>query len=154
MYEEAKLAYVANDLGKVKELLTPFCRVYPHHRPAALMLRQVEIILAAEEREAATLPGQMKRVQLDKFEVVESPLDEVLDFLRSKVNEKGPTKLNLVTRLEAADARRKISLSLQNISVYDALKAVAGSAGLHLSFDTHTVKLISPSLVPPETKTE
>lgn len=144
LYEEAKLAFYLGDFAKAKPLLVKISRANPNHRPSAIMLRQVELAEAKAAREAASLEGRMKRVRLQKFDVEGEPVAEVLEFLRVKAEQAGHAKSNFIIRLGESGTRDKLSIHLRNISVYDALKAVAESAGLRVVYDTHTVTITTP----------
>lgn len=70
---------------------------------------------------------------------VDAPLDQALRFLRDAAA-KGPQKfeVNIVSTVPQ-DAALKVTLSLKNISLYDALRYVTQIAGVKLEIEENAV---------------
>lgn len=143
MYDEAKLAYYLNDFAKAKPLLVRVNRADPNHRPTAIMLKNIELAEQDTARQAASLEGRMKRITLEKFEVEEAKVPEVLDFLQLKATEAGHAKPNFIVRLDDTTARQAVTLRLRRISLYDALRSLETAADLEIRYDTHAVTVLS-----------
>jgi len=92
--------------------------------------------LPAEKMEA-----KLRGITLEKVEIVDAPLGDVLQFLRQQAA-KQKMPVNIVNTLSKEQTDNlKITLSLQNVSLYDALRYIARIADLQLELDENAVLL-------------
>ncbi len=109
---------------------------------------------AAPEKEApkpAAAPEQPKSAALKKagaiiipkLELRDATLSETVEFLRAKAKELDPEKrgVNLVLKPAADGKDPKITLSLANIPIVEALRYVAALSGFELVADEHVITI-------------
>jgi beta-lactamase regulating signal transducer with metallopeptidase domain len=109
--------------------------------------------------ESATKPTALKRAEkmtLPRLVLRDAPLSDALDFLRRKSVELDPEHkgINFVMYLPS-EANPKLSVSLNDIPLSEAARAVANAAGLAIAADEHAI-IIGPagvSLVAPDSST-
>jgi hypothetical protein len=114
----------------------------------AIVLQSWSFTPASEESKASVgeVPKALVHARTIVFPSIEfrdGTVTEVVDFLRIKSQQLEPSKagVNLVLKPDAAAVGAKISLTLKNASLADALKYVAALAGLELKADDSALVL-------------
>ena len=143
IYEAGRLAYFHDDYVTAKRLLTQVNKADPKHRPTIIMLKHISMAEQVAAAKAASLEARMKRMTLPRLELEESSVIEVLDFLRLKVGElySEGQKPNFIIKLDAEKERKKVTLKLAQVTLYDALNALASAAGLETVYDQYAVTI-------------
>lgn len=126
----------------------PSSSVLPNQpREERLHLDFVTISVGAEGAEAKAIPSRpemlSKSLIIPQLEFRDATIEECVAFLRSKAKDLDPEKLgvNLVIHAPPSTAATKISLSLKNVPLGEALKYVSNLAGLTMKTDTTAIVL-------------
>ena len=145
LFDAGKAAFFRDDFATTKRLLTAVNKADPKHQPTVIMLRNIALAEKAEAAKRNSLEGRMQRMVIPQLDLQEARVTEVLDFLQLKAAElsAGGAKPNFIVKLDEAAARQSITLKLTQVSVSDALRALATTAGLEISYDQFAVTIRS-----------
>jgi general secretion pathway protein D len=123
---------------------------------ATVLLLSTEFVLAGppahittaqQKREAIT--QRMKALRLSRVEFKEASVEEALEFLRMKARDADPQKqgINIMLKLpeEEKAALPKISLSLADVPLSEALRYVAQLGNLMIQVEAHAAVVTSIS---------
>lgn len=103
--------------------------------------RMIVLIKVQALSPVAELVRKFKAIRID-MEVKDATLDEVAEFLAAQSRLRDPEKIGGNIIVKAADqASLKVTLSLRNVSIHDALAFVAKLSGSTLEYDSNVVIL-------------
>lgn len=104
-----------------------------------LLLLTASLVNDASDKMPAAKPGALeekaRRIVVPRMEFVEAPLASVVEFLASKSRELDPEKkgVNIVIHAPPQAQAAKVTLNLRDIPLLDAIRYVAGIAGLKMT---------------------
>ncbi len=141
VYQQGRAAFYQGDFTTAQQLLSRVAAANPKHPDTVRMLAYIRANHRAPDN---TLKAQYATVILPKVEMSDVTLTEAIDGLRalSKNASGGKVMPNVIVKGEEL-AQRKLSLSLSNIPLTEALNYVTQLAGAKASYDKHAVILSS-----------
>ncbi|WP_409216698.1 hypothetical protein [Prosthecobacter sp.] len=139
VYQQGRAAYYRGDMANAFQLLSRVAAANPKHTETANMLAYIR---AHHKPEENTLKTQYAAVLLPKVEMADVTLTEALEGLRvlSKNASGGKVTPNVIVKGEEL-AQRKLSLSLTNVPLTEALNYVTQLVGAKATYDKHAVIL-------------
>lgn len=141
VYQQGRTAFYKGDLDTAQQLLSRVAAANPKHVETANMLAY---ILAHHRPVDNTLKNQYAAVLLPKVEMADVTLTEAIEGLRamSKNASAGKVMPNVIVKGEEL-ANRKLSLSLSNVPLSEALNYVTQLVSAKATYDKHAVILSS-----------
>jgi hypothetical protein len=141
VYQQGRAAFYQGDFTTAQQLLSRVAAADPKHPDTVRMLAYIRANHRAPDN---TLKTQYAAVILPKVEMSDVTLTEAIDALRalSKNASGGKVTPNVIVKGEEL-AQRKLSLSLSNIPLTEALNYVTQLAGAKATYDKHAVILSS-----------
>jgi hypothetical protein len=141
VYQQGRAAFYQGDFTTAQQFLSRVAAANPKHPDTVRMLAYIRANHRAPDN---TLKTQYAAVILPKVEMSDVTLTEAIDGLRalSKNASGGKVMPNVIVKGEEL-AQRKLSLSLSNIPLTEALNYVTQLAGAKASYDKHAVILSS-----------
>lgn len=139
VYQQGRAAFYKGDLDTAYQLLSRVAAANPRHTETANMLAYIK---ANHKLADNTLKTQYEGVILPKVEMADVTLTEAIEGLRvlSKNASGGKVMPNVIVK--GADlAQKKITLSLSNIPLSEALSYVTQLTGAKATYDKHAVIL-------------
>lgn len=111
------------------------------------VLRDVEATTEAVEggpisrSNVADIEGRLRRLIVPRVNFEGAQIDEVAMFLRQQVTqlEPGRTPINFIPRIEADTPKSEVSLSLENVPMYDVVKYAAQVSNLKFRIEEFAV---------------
>ncbi len=111
------------------------------------VLRDVEATTEAIEggpisrSNVADIEGRLRRLIVPRVNFEGAQIDEVAMFLRQQVTqlEPGRTPINFIPRIEAGTPKSEVSLSLENVPMYDVVKYAAQVSNLKFRIEEFAV---------------
>lgn len=111
------------------------------------VLRDVEATTEAVEggpitrSNVADIEGRLRRLIVPRVNFEGAQIDEVAMFLRQQVTqlEPGRTPINFIPRIEASTPKSEVSLSLENVPMYDVVKYAAQVSNLKFRIEEFAV---------------
>jgi hypothetical protein len=139
VYQQGRAAFYQGDFTTAQQLLSRVAAANPKHPDTVRMLAYIRANHRAPDN---TLKTQYATVILPKVEMSDVTLTEAIEGLRalSKNASGGKVVPNVIVKGEEL-AQRKLSLSLSNIPLTEALNYVTQLAGAKASYDKHAVIL-------------
>lgn len=136
-FQQGRAAFYRGDFATAKQLLTRVAAVNPKHEETANMLAYIRVNYKEVD---TTLQKQYATVILPKVEFSDVTLTEAMDGLRAlaKNASNGKVVPNVIIRGEEV-AQRKLSLSLANIPLTEALNYATQMANAKATYDKHAV---------------
>lgn len=89
----------------------------------------------------ADIEGRLRRLIVPRVNFEGAQIDEVAMFLRQQVTqlEPGRTPINFIPRIEASTPKSEVSLSLENVPMYDVVKYAAQVSNLKFRIEEFAV---------------
>ena len=139
VYQQGRAAYYKGDLDTAYRLLSRVAAANPKHAETANMLAYIR---ANYQPKDESLKNQYASVTLPKVDMADVTLTEAIEGLRalSKNASGGKVVPNVIVKGEDL-AQRKLSLSLSNIPLTEALSYVTQLVGAKATYDKHAVIL-------------
>ncbi len=141
VYQQGRAAYYRGDMDAAYKLLSRVAAANPKHAETANMLAYIR---ANHQPADNTLKTQYAAVMLPKVEMADVTLTEALEGLRvlSKNASAGKVMPNVIVKGEEL-GQRKLSLSLSNVPLTEALNYVTQLVSARATYDKHAVILTS-----------
>jgi hypothetical protein len=141
VYQQGRAAYYRGDMDTAYKLLSRVAAANPKHTETANMLAYIR---ANHQPADNTLKTQYAAVMLPKVEMADVTLTEALEGLRvlSKNASAGKVMPNVIVKGEEL-GQRKLSLSLSNVPLTEALNYVTQLVSARATYDKHAVILTS-----------
>jgi hypothetical protein len=110
----------------------------PKNQAAQNYMRMIN----AQLKNSSALPATLKKIILPKVEFQEASPREALEHVSQLVQKQtdGKQSVNVVWMVPEGQ-ERKVTLSLQNIPAFEALRYIGDAAGLQLEYDAYAVKI-------------
>ena len=139
VYQQGRAAYYRGDLETAFQLLSRVAAANPQHVETANMLTYIR---AHHQPADNSLKNQYAAITLPKVEMSDVTLTEAIEGLRalSKNASGGKVMPNVIVKGEEL-AQRKLSLSLSNVPLSEALNYVTQLVGAKAAYDKHAVIL-------------
>lgn len=137
VFQQGRAAFYKGDFTTAQQLLSRVAAANPKHQETANLLAYIRANHKAPDN---TLKTQYAAVILPKVELADVTLTEALEGLRvlSKNASGGKVMPNVIVKGEEL-GQRKLSLSLANIPLSEALNYVTQLAGAKATYDKHAV---------------
>jgi hypothetical protein len=118
------------------------------------LLTQIETERAQQRNASASLRRRIEGVIVPEVNVREASVSEVIDFLKEQAQTLSANKspVNVVWEAPEQTKTAKVTLSLHEVPLTDALKYVTESVGLHYRVDAHAIVIYRPPATPPHAK--
>lgn len=141
VYQQGRAAFYKGDMDTAQQLLSRVAAANPKHAETANMLAYIR---ANHQPKDNTLKNQYDAVMLPKVEMADVTLTEAIEGLRvlSKNASGGKVMPNVIVKGEDL-AQHKLSLSLSNVPLTEALNYVTQLVGAKATYDKHAVILTS-----------
>jgi hypothetical protein len=141
---DAVRAYNAGDYKTATSLFEAVLASDPKNQAAQNYLRMIE----ANKKKGHSLPTNLQKVILPKVEFDEASPKEAIEFVAQQVQKQtgGKQTVNVVWMVPEG-VEKKITLKLQDIPAFEALRYIGDAAGVQLEYDTFAVKIkpVEPS---------
>jgi hypothetical protein len=149
-FEQGRAAFFRDDYITAKKLLLQVNKADPKHQPTIILLRNIKMAEDAQAAQAATVEARLKRLVVPTLDLTDTKVPEALEFLQLKAAELSPkAKPNFIMHLDENARRQTITLKLSKVSLFDALRAVAGAGGLEVVYDRFAVTIQPKGTAPP-----
>lgn len=144
---DAVRAYHGGDYETATSLFEAVLAGDPKNQAAQNYLRMIQ----ADKKKGSSLPANLKKVILPKVEFEDASPKEAIEFVAQQVQKQtgGKQTVNVVWMVPEGQ-EKKITLRLQNIPAFEALRYIGDAAGVQLEYDTFAVKIkpAEPSTAP------
>ncbi len=139
VYQQGRAAFYQGDFTTAQQLLARVAAANPKHAETANMLAYIRANHKAADQ---TLKNQYAAVILPKVEMADVTLTEAIEGLRvlAKNASGGKVTPNVIVKGEEL-GQRKLSLSLSNVPLSEALNYVTQLVGAKAAYDKHAVIL-------------
>lgn len=139
VFQQGRAAYYKGDLDTAYKLLSRVAAANPRHAETANMLAYIR---ANHQPKDESLKAQYSSVTLPKVEMADVTLTEAIEGLRamSKNASNGKVTPNVIVKGEEL-GQRKLTLSLSNVPLSEALNYVTQLVGAKATYDKHAVIL-------------
>lgn len=139
VYQQGRAAFYQGDFAKANLLLSRVAAANPRHQETNNMLAYIR---ANHKAQDLSLQKQYESLILPKVEFGDVTLSEALEGLRAlaKNASNGKVVPNIIVRGEEL-AQRKVSLTLANIPLSEALNYVTQLTNTRASYDKHAVTI-------------
>lgn len=139
VYQQGRAAFYQGDMETAQQLLSRVAAANPKHTETANMLAYIRANHKAADN---TLKNQYAAVILPKVEMSDVTVAEAVEGLRalSKNASGGKVMPNVIIKGEEL-GQKKLSLSLANIPLSEALNYVTQLSGSKATYDKHAVIL-------------
>ncbi|WP_395742067.1 tetratricopeptide repeat protein [Prosthecobacter sp.] len=141
LYQQGRAAYYRGDMDTAYRLLSRVAAANPKHAETANMLAYIR---ANHPVKDDSLKNQYAAVTLPKVDMTDVTLKEAVEGLRALAKNASDGKVtpNVIIKGEEL-AGKKLSLSLSNIPLSEALNYVTQMVGAKVTYDKHAVILSS-----------
>ena len=140
---DAQRAYIRNDYAAAKEKFEMVRKLDPSNRTANAYLR---MIMAEELKSGGKLTRNdteeaCKKLIMEKIDLREASLAEVLDFLKQKAASVsgGKVAVNFVLQVDEQTQARKVTLSIQKVPFSEVLRYVGDLAEVQFKYEQYAV---------------
>jgi hypothetical protein len=135
---DAVRAYHGGDFETASSLFQVVLANDPRNQAAQNYMRMIQ----AQQKNTSSLPAALKKVILPKVEFQEASPKEAFDYVAQQVQKAtgGKQSVNVVWMVPEGQ-EKKVTLSLQNIPAFEALRYVGDAANLQLEYDNFAVKI-------------
>jgi hypothetical protein len=135
---DAVRAYNGGDYESATSLFQAVLATDPKNQAAQNYLRMIQ----TQQKAGSSLSAALKKIILPKVEFQEASAREAFDYVVQQVQKQsgGKQNLNLVWMVPE-DAEKKVTLSLQNIPAFEALRYIGEASDLEIQYDTFAVKV-------------
>lgn len=149
VYQQGRAAYYKGDLDTAYRLLSRVAAANPKHAETANMLAYIR---ANYQPKDDSLKNQYAAITLPKVEMSDVTLTEAIEALRamSKNASGGKVMPNVIVKGEEL-GQRKLSLSLTNVPLSEALNYVTQLVGAKATYDKYVVTVSSQADTPSST---
>ena len=151
VFQQGRAAYYRGDMDAAYKLLSRVAAANPKHAETANMLAYIR---ANHQPADNTLKTQYSAVMLPKVEMADVTLTDALEGLRvlSKNASAGKVMPNVIVKGDEL-GQRKLSLSLSNVPLTEALNYVTQLVGAKATYDKYAVTLSAQADTPTSTAT-
>ncbi|NQU11838.1 hypothetical protein HQ590_13675 [bacterium] len=134
---------------EAEPLLRHLQRRHPNHPTVRHLLQQIEERRARDT--GAALRSELQKLILPRLDVRDADPAVVIDYLRVESAKLTADRqpVNIVVLAPSGARSHRITLSLREVSLFDALRFAAEAAGLELRVETHAVVLDQPAAPAP-----
>lgn len=141
VYQQGRAAFYQGDFAKANLLLSKVAAANPRHTETNNMLAYIR---ANHRPQDVTLQKQFETLIIPKVEFGDVTLSEALEGLRALAKNASSGKIvpNVIVRGEEV-GQRKVTLSLANIPLSEALNYVTQLTNTKASYDKHAVTISS-----------
>lgn len=145
VYQQGRAAFYQGDFAKANQLLSRVAAANPRHQETNNMLAYIR---ANHKAQDLSLQKQYESLILPKVEFGDVTLSEALEGLRALAKNASNGKIvpNIIVRGEEL-AQRKVSLTLANIPLSEALNYVTQLTNTRATYDKHAVTISALSEV-------
>jgi hypothetical protein len=142
---DAVRAFHGGDYETASSLFEVVLANDPKNQAAQNYMRMIR----AQQKNGSSLPANLKKVILPKVEFQEASPKEAFEFVSQQVQKQtgGKQSVNVVWMVPEGQ-EKKVTLSLQNIPAFEALRYIGDASGLQLEYDNFAVK-IKPAAAAP-----
>lgn len=141
VYQQGRAAYYKGDLDTAYRLLSRVAAANPKHAETASMLAYIRANYQPKDN---SLKNQYAAVTLPKVQMDDVTLTEAIEALRAMSKNASGGKVTPNVIVKGADlGQRKLSLSLANVPLDEALNYVTQLVGAKATYDKHAVILSS-----------
>lgn len=139
VYQQGRAAFYQGDFAKADQLLSRVAAANPRHQDTNNMLGYIR---AHHKAKDVTLQKQYESLILPKVEFGDVTLSEALEGLRAlaKNASNGKVVPNIIVRGEEL-GQRKVSLTLANIPLSEALNYLTQLTSTKATYDKHAVTI-------------
>jgi len=145
-FEQAVRAFHGGDYEAARLLLESVVSTDPKNQAAQNYLRMIK----AQQKGGSSLSTALKKIILPKVELQDATSREAMTYVSQQVSKQtaGKQTVNIVWMVPE-DQAKNVTISLQNIPAFEALRYIADASNLQLEFDNYAMK-VKPA-APPET---
>lgn len=135
---DAVRAYNGGDLETASSMFEAILAADPKNNAAQTYMRMIK----AQQKAGDSLTASLKKIKLEKVDFQDASAKEAFEFLSQQVQKKsgGKQGINIVWMVPEGQEKR-ITLSLQDVPAFEALKYVAEASNLQLEYDNFAVKV-------------
>lgn len=135
---DAVRAYNGGDYGAATTMFQSVLASDPKNLAAQNYLRMIQ----AQQKSGNSLSASLKKIILPKVEFQEASAREAFDYVVQQVRKQtnGKQNVNLVWMVPEG-AEKKVTLSLQGIPAFEALRYISEASNLEIQYDNFAVKV-------------
>ncbi len=135
---EAVRSYSGGNYETARSLFQEVLASNPKNQAAQNYLRMIE----AKNQSANSLSASLKKIILPRVDLQDVSAREAITFVTQQVQKQtgGKQSVNVVWMVPE-DAEKRVTLTLQDIPAYDALRYIGDAAGLDLAYDNFALKI-------------
>lgn len=141
---DAVRAFNGGDYEKASSLFETVLATDPKNQAAQNYMRMIQ----AQQKNTSSLPAALKKINLPKVEFQEVTAKEAFNYISQQVRTQtgGKQTVNVVWMVPEGK-EKNVTLSLQNIPAFEALRYIADASDLELQYDNFAVK-VKPQAAP------
>lgn len=135
---DAVRAFHGGDYETASALFQTVLASDPKNQAAQNYMRMIQ----AQQKSGNSLPAALKKILLPKVEFQDATPREAFDYIAQQVQKQsgGKQSVNVVWMVPEGLGKR-VTLSLQNIPAFEALRYISEASGLQLEYDNFAVKI-------------
>lgn len=135
---DAVRAYHGGDMETASSMFQAILAADPKNQAAQNYLRMIQ----SQPKAGASLSAALKKIQLPKVDFQEASPREAFTFISQQVNKQsgGKQSVNIVWMVPE-NMEKKVTLSLQDVPAFEAMRYVAEASNLQLEYDAFAVKV-------------
>ena len=135
---DAVRAFHGGDYETASALFQTVLASDPKNQAAQNYLRMIQ----AQQKAGSSLPATLKKIMLPKVEFNDASAREAFEYVAQQVQKQtgGKQSVNVVWMVPEGQDKR-VTLSLQNIPAFEALRYIGEAAGIQLEYDNFAVKI-------------
>lgn len=135
---DAVRAFHGGDYETATALFQTVLASDPKNQAAQNYLRMIQ----AQGKAGSSLPAVLKKIMLPKVEFSDASAREAFEYVAQQVQKQtaGKQSVNVVWMVPEGQDKR-VTLSLQNIPAFEALRYIGEAAGIQLEYDNFAVKI-------------
>jgi len=150
-FEQGVRAFHGGDYETARMLLETVVATDPRNQAAQNYLRMIQ----AQQKAGNSLSTSLKKILLPKVDFQDATAREAVTFVAQQVGKQtdGKQTVNVVWMVPEG-VERRVTLSLQNIPAFEALKYIAEAASLQVEYDNFAVKIKAKAAATPSAGTQ
>ena len=135
---DAVRAFHGGDYETASSLFQAVLASDPKNQAAQNYMRMIQ----AQQKNNSSLPANLKKVILTKVEFQEASPKEAFEYVAQQVQKQtgGKQTVNVVWMVPEG-LEKKVTLTLQNIPAFEALRYIGDASDLQLEYDNFAVKV-------------
>lgn len=135
---DAVRAFHGGDYETASALFQTVLASDPKNQAAQNYMRMIQ----AQVKSGSSLPAALKKIMLPKVDFTDASAREAFEYVAQQVQKQtgGKQTVNVVWMVPEGQDKR-VTLSLQNIPAFEALRYIGEAAGLQLEYDNFAVKI-------------